>query len=153
MTDITPSGARYAVRRWEAAYEAYDQGRMAYAGDDLKDVVESLLDQLEAAQHAVEPVLPGETYTAGGVPRRAMSRAREHGARLTYSLGGDQHRVEFPDGSAVEAWTVAGARRQGREAGRVHNRYRGAAPGCVAPEGRTLEDVLNRFADTAEGRV
>lgn len=106
----------------------------------------------KVARDKYEPVLPPETYTASGLPRRAASRAREHGAKIRLSAGAALFLVAFPNGSAVEAWTLLGAKAAGRENGQVHASRNGAAPDAKAPAGRTLEDVLNAFADAEEGR-
>lgn len=150
--EITPAGAAYAVARWEAAYTAFDQDRMADAGDDLKDVVESLLRQLERSRTLPEPVLPKETYTEAGLPRRAAARARENGATIGYTLTGI--RVDFPNGSWVHQNTSVTRLVKGRAAWRGPiQRHDGAVPGCKPPTGSNLEDVLNAYADAEEGRA
>jgi hypothetical protein len=137
--DIThPDTIRYAIKRWEASKGTRSERG---AGDEMA----VLLRQILAKAEKVEPVLPPETFTPGGVPRRAASRAREHGAKIYYRDGGVV--VDFPNGSWL---TVVPSTSNGRP---TIFRYQGAVPGCKVPEGNALEEILNNFADEQEGRA
>jgi hypothetical protein len=132
--DITPETVDYALGRWERV-----RGALHPTGRAVGDELAALLRALPA----LEPVLPPETYTSRGLPRRAASRAREHGATINYSTAGIV--VEFPNGSRL---TVRGALLRDP----IIQRTPGAAPGCTVPDGGTLEEILNNYADEREGR-
>lgn len=149
MTDIThPDTIRYAIRRWEASKGTRS---MSGAGDELCVILRQVIAKTEA--RGPEPVLPRETYTAAGLPRRAAARARENWAVITYLM--DAIQVEFPNGSRIvqrtKPYSPLTANSPGRW-GRLE-RFNGAAPGATPPKGGTIEEILNNYADEKEGRT
>lgn len=146
----TLSEIHAALKEWEVAVDGLAHScQLVDPGDRLAALVREL------AGDKPEPVLQPETYTASGLPRRAASRAREHGARIGYNAASDLFRVEFPNGSSLTALTTLGAKHKDGKvwnAGAIVSRRKGAAPGATVPAGHELEEVLNNFADAAEGR-
>lgn len=144
--DLThPDTIEYAVKRWEACKGTRSERG---AGDEMAVLLRQLLRQAKVTPAGVEPVLAPETYTAAGLPRRAASRAREHHAVITYRYG--VIHAEFPNGSSVAQWVEI--RPWGTPAWTKLKRIPGSAPGCTPPEGGNIEEILNNYADSEEGR-
>jgi hypothetical protein len=144
--DLTDENVAYVIARLERAEKDATLQSWRSAGRDAHELLTALREQ----RH-VEVVLPAETYTEAGLPRRAASRAREHGATIYYTLTGIM--AEFPNGSSVHQFTSVTRLVKGRAAWRPRlDRHPGAAPGCNPPAGTNLEDVLNAFADQMEAR-
>lgn len=128
--------------QWEAGRES-NPVAMRQAGDDLAALVREL-----AAREVPEP----ETYTPKGLPRRAAARARELGAKITFTFDGDI-RADFPNGSMVVQRCSTSSKVKGRARWLRRLEWaRGAAPGALPPPGNNIEAVLLSFIEQEEGR-
>ena len=148
MRPPQPDTIDYAIRRWEASKDTRSERG---AGDEMAVLLRQISRQAKTTPAGVAPVeavLAPETYTKAGLPRRAASRAREHGAIITYLM--DAIQVEFPHGARIVQ--RVDHYRGGQPVWTRLERHSGAAPGTDPAPGKNIEEVLNRFADNAEGR-